>query len=194
MESKHSPAETRPLLREKIPKIGSWLFGVWKRVRWLTDGCYVMIASPDDLRHVSRATKTQEQKFPLLWNKLIEGMDDATIFQRVYPHTFDTQTEKMPLVWLADRDELVYVAVQQKYLDYVLNRYPTAVLLAKGPKWGVLIRVNSQGVKNVTAIIMPVEADYQPADREDWDEVVRPPGLPAVGQGEGSQATGEQPG
>ena len=192
MEENIMPAETRPLLHEKLTKTGTWLFGVWKKVRWLTDGSYVMIASPDDLRHAVRASKPQESKFPLLWNKLIEDMDDNTVFHRVYPHTYEAR--EMPIVWLADQDELMYVAVQARYLDYVLQRYPTAVLLAKGPQWGVLVRVNNRGVRNIIAIVMPVEADYQPEDREDWDEVVRPKGVPAVEQGEGSLTVGQPEG
>jgi hypothetical protein len=187
------PAEARPLQTGKITKTGTWLYGIWKKLRWITDGCLVMMATPDDLRSASRASRTQEKKFPLLWNKLIDGMEDETVFRQVRPHTFEVR-DGLPVVWLADQDELLYVAMQAKYLDYLLKRYPTAVLLAKEPKWGILVRVWNRGVKNVVAIIMPLEADYQPNDREDWDEVVWKGTVPTMDQGPGGETEWEPEG
>jgi hypothetical protein len=170
-----------PMLRAGIPlgkrtwsnpklaaETDTWMTGQVNRQPIVCNGEVLFVGKPRHPMKAEKAPSETRQKLPQTVAECLKGD-----FKQVWPHTFQAKDlGGLEIVWMTDEDQEMFVPVQAKYFDLVVDRFPSTTWFAKTPLDVVQSRVKNRGLKdNVVAMIMPfaLEGSLEvPGPREGW--------------------------
>jgi len=177
-------SERKSLMDSRASYYGPWFTGTLSKKAYLTNGYLFMLSRP--MKQIDSA----EQGSPELRQK-VPGMVASSISEKkvveLLPHTWVVfELGVFEVVWLADKDEKVFVPLNVAFMDLVKAKYQSARMYVKAGSKGwdpIQFRVRNRGLKNnVVAIVMPVALDIEedgPKKRgKDGSKKVQEKGVP----------------
>jgi hypothetical protein len=148
-----------------------WLTGTVSRKPIACNGEMLFVGKPRSPMFAEQAPSDTRQRLPQTVASCLKGR-----FQPVQPHTYQIEELGLvELVWMANAKQEFFVAIQAKYHDFLIDRFPKLSWFAKSQYDSVQARVQNRGLKdNVVAIVMPYivkEPIKPPAPRKGWLDV-----------------------
>lgn len=107
--------------------------------------------------------------------------------KQVWPHSYQAYSlGGIDLIWFADEEQNLIVAIQAKYFDFVFGRFPRATFWATEDSMiPIQARVRSKGKNGVVALIAQFDVAGElekPKERKEWRNEMHPEDLPVVAE------------
>lgn len=180
---KGMPFEKRTRRDEPLEysSIRPWYMGKAFETDVFSNGEIMVVGKPHKLMNAIRGPSAIRATFHLILNKLASKKN----MKQMFPHTF--QAERLgglELIWLADDPQKMFIPLQARYFDYIMDRFPRATFWGTSPSEAVTVKVRNKGVKNwVVGAVMPFIVETLvpfPTKRESWthEEAMAKEGMP----------------
>lgn len=156
---------------EKLPEsLSSWTSGAIGKVNVMVNDDMFFVEGLKRKREERVTGHVVERDIPRMMAVVLSGD-----FVPVRPHTYQIESlGGIELVWMADKEQSLFVPLQAKYFDLTIEKFAKADFFARKDGMLVQARVLGKGLKDdVVAAIMSIdlaELIEQPKRREGWWE------------------------